>query len=159
MEQSTYEGVISTSSTVAHMPIANLAVQYIRLSAKTLDQRHSYANQSAVISEFAKAHGLKIIRTYLDDDSASNSKVARPAQKRLIEDLRSGRCDRVTILIYDISRLGHFSGSTWCTEFEQIAREAGIQIVCCDADASSDRIAVEEMMLFINRAMAAMRDR
>lgn len=153
MEHSTFERSDSASSEMPHASTANLAMQYIRLSAKPLDQRHSYSNQSAVIGEFAKVHGLKIIRTYLDDDSASNSKVARPAQKRLIEDIGSGRCECTKILIYDISRLGHLSDSNFCTEIEQIFREAGIQIVCCAAEILGENSFVEEIAMFRQRVM------
>jgi DNA invertase Pin-like site-specific DNA recombinase len=55
------------------------AAQYLRMSAE--EQRYSLENQAAAISEFARAGGFMIVKTYSDAADAFRSQIAEPKNR------------------------------------------------------------------------------
>ena len=121
---------------MSKIPTALRAAQYIRISAKTLDYRYSFANQTAVIQAFATAHGIEVIQTYLDDENGGLPRGNRTAQTRLIVDIAAARAEFGAVLLYDISRLGHYRCAEKSTLLEVACKNMGIQIHHCAPAAS-----------------------
>lgn len=139
--------------TVTETSNKNLAVQYIRISAKTLDHRYSFANQFAVIGAFARAHSLVIIKTYLDNETGGHPGGSRPAQTRLITDIEEGRTHISSVLLYDIGRFGHQCPSESYTRLESACQNMGIKIDHCGPGSSFPSNFAEKAAQFIKRSM------
>ena len=92
-----------TSSTPAAV---TRAAEYVRMS--TEHQKYSTENQADAIRDYARRHGMEIVRTYADAGKSGLSIDGRDALKRLIEDVQDGQSDFTTILVYDVSRWGRF---------------------------------------------------
>src|ERR1039458_6093425 len=82
------------------------AAEYVRMS--TDHQRYSTENQSDAIHEYARRRGIEIVRTYADHGKSGLSVAGRDALQQLLDDVRTGRADFMTILVYDVSRWGRF---------------------------------------------------
>lgn len=130
-----------------------LAVQYIRISAVTLDYRYSFANQNAVIGAFAEAHGLAISETYLDDETGGRPRGSRLAQASLITDIEDGRTDISAVLLYDISRFGHQYPSESYTRLESACKNMCIKIRHCAPDPSFPSNFAKKAAQYIKRSM------
>lgn len=84
----------------------NRTGEYLRLSREDGDklESDSIKNQRELIKEYlAKHQGLNLVDEYVDDGYSGTS-YDRPAFKRLIEDVKSGKIN--CIIVKDLSRLG-----------------------------------------------------
>ena len=84
----------------------NRTGEYLRLSRDDGDklESDSIKNQRELIKEFLSQHqGLNLVDEYVDDGYSGTS-YDRPAFKRLIEDVKSGKIN--CIIVKDLSRLG-----------------------------------------------------
>lgn len=102
------------------------AAQYVRMS--TEHQQYSIANQSAAILLFAAAHGMEIVRSYVDAGKSGVCIKGRKALQDLIETVQSGKADFQYILVYDVSRWGRFQDTDEAAHYEYLCKRAGIQI-------------------------------
>ena len=78
---------------------------YIRLSREDGDdlESESITNQRAILMDFLKHHDLEPVDIYIDD-GFSGGNFDRPAFKRLLEDMESGKIN--CVITKDLSRLG-----------------------------------------------------
>jgi DNA invertase Pin-like site-specific DNA recombinase len=74
-------------------------------------QRHSIDNQPDAIALYAAQRGLTITRSYEDARRSGVELDGRVALRNLLSEVRSGRADFRTILVYDVSRWGRFQDS------------------------------------------------
>ena len=84
----------------------NRTGEYLRLSREDGDklESDSIKNQRELIKEFLTQHqGLNLVEEYVDDGYSGTS-YERPAFKRLIEDVKTGKIN--CIIVKDLSRLG-----------------------------------------------------
>jgi len=139
---------------MSKIPTALRAAQYIRISAKTLDYRYSFTNQTAVIQAFATAHEIEVIQTYLDDETGGRPRGSRPAQTRLIADIAAARAEFGTVLLYDISRLGHYRCVEKIAQLEAACKIRGIQVHHCAPAASCQQDLAEVISRYVARSMA-----
>jgi len=58
----------------------------------TDQQRYSIENQKQTIARYALSHDTKIVRTYVDAGRSGLKFETREALKRLISDVRGGKC-------------------------------------------------------------------
>jgi DNA invertase Pin-like site-specific DNA recombinase len=128
------------------------AVQYVRMS--TEHQKYSTENQRDIIAEYAKDHGMQIIRTYADDGKSGLRIDGRDALKRLIQDVESGKADFDVILVYDVSRWGRFQDADESAYYEYICKRAGIQVIYCAEQFENDGSPISTIVKGVKRAMA-----
>jgi DNA invertase Pin-like site-specific DNA recombinase len=74
----------------------------------TEHQQYSIANQTAAIQEYADAHSIEIVRSYVDSGRSGLALEGRPGLQNLISTVASGAADFTLLLVYDVSRWGRF---------------------------------------------------
>jgi DNA invertase Pin-like site-specific DNA recombinase len=128
------------------------AATYVRMS--TDHQQYSIDNQMQIISEYANARGIEIIRTYCDAARSGVTLNRRDGLRRLISDVREGRADFVLVLVYDVSRWGRFQDSDESAYYEFICKEAGVHVRYCAERFENDGSLTATINKNIKRAMA-----
>jgi DNA invertase Pin-like site-specific DNA recombinase len=112
------------------------AAQYVRMPTDL--QRHSIDNQSDAIALYAAQRGLTIIRSYEDAGRSGVGLDGRVALQNLLSEVRSGRADFRTILVYDVSRWGRFQDSDESAHYEYQCRQAGVAVEYCAEQFEND---------------------
>src|SRR5215471_5721218 len=82
------------------------AAEYVRMS--TDHQQYSTENQRSAIQRFANAHGMVIVRSFIDAGKSGVGIQGRNALQDLLRVVESGQAEFTTILGYDVSRWGRF---------------------------------------------------
>jgi DNA invertase Pin-like site-specific DNA recombinase len=118
-------------------------------------QKYSTANQSRVIAEYARKHGLTIVRQYTDEGKSGLSFEGRPGLRRLISDVQSGNAEFGTVLVYDVSRWGRFQNSDESAYYEFICKMAGVGVQYCAEPFANDGSLIAALIKSVKRAMAA----
>ncbi|MEM5405110.1 recombinase family protein [Paraburkholderia unamae] len=127
------------------LPVA----QYLRMS--TDHQQYSTENQRMAIAEYARTHGMRVVRTYLDEGKSGLTISGRPGLKRLIAEVTQGCADFRAILVYDISRWGRFQDADESSFYEQLCRRAGIRVLYCEDDIANDGSPVAGLVRQVRR--------
>ena len=135
-----------------NQPTRKRAVIYARMS--TEHQQYSTQNQGDVIREYAKAHGMEVVRDYTDEGKSGLRIDGRDALKRLIEEVQTGKADFEAILVYDVSRWGRFQDADESAYYEYICRRAGIVVIYCAEQFENDGSPVSTIVKGVKRAMA-----
>lgn len=130
------------------------AASYVRMSTDL--QRYSTENQSEAIEAYAIAHGMTLVRRYVDEGKSGLNTDGRVAFERLIADVSNGLADFDVILVYDISRWGRFQDTDESASYEYICRKAGIEVIYCAEQFENDGSAVTTIVKNVKRAMAAL---
>jgi DNA invertase Pin-like site-specific DNA recombinase len=128
------------------------AAQYVRMS--TEHQRYSTENQCEVIGEYAKKHGMSIVRTYADEGKSGLRLEGRDALKQLIEDVENKKAGFDVILVYDISRWGRFQDADESAYYEYLCKRSGINVRYCAEQFENDGSPVSTIVKGVKRAMA-----
>jgi DNA invertase Pin-like site-specific DNA recombinase len=132
-------------------PLAR-AAQYVRMS--TDKQKYSTENQKDAIAAYASRRSLTVVRTYSDQGRSGLNIEGRDALQSLIADVKNGRADFATILVYDVSRWGRFQDADESAYYEFICKEAGIQVLYCAELFENDGSLPSTLLKTIKRAMA-----
>jgi hypothetical protein len=74
----------------------------------TEHEQYSIANQSAAMEEYANAHSMEIVRTYVDRGKSGLRIAGRDGLKNLLQTVESRAADFNVVLVYDVSRWGRF---------------------------------------------------
>lgn len=127
--------------------------QYTRMS--TEHQRYSTENQAQYIAEFARTHGMEIVRTYQDDGKSGLNIEGRPGLRRLLEDIQGRKVDFVAVLVYDVSRWGRFPDPDEAAVYEQMCKRNGVQVIYCAEQFGSDMSIGSTLLKGLKRSMAA----
>jgi DNA invertase Pin-like site-specific DNA recombinase len=130
----------------------NSAAQYLRMSTDI--QRYSLENQSEGIALYAARRGLTIVRSYEDAGRSGLRLDGRAALQNLLGDVRSGRAEFTTILVYDVSRWGRFQDSDESAYYEFLCKEAGVRVEYCAEQFENDGSLTATVLKNIKRAMA-----
>jgi DNA invertase Pin-like site-specific DNA recombinase len=128
------------------------AAAYARMS--TDHQTLSISQQLDAIRAYAEAHGLQIVRTYLDEGKSGLSLAGRHGLRNMIADILSGAANYSTVLVLDVSRWGRFQDADESAHYEFICKQAGVKIVYCAEPFSGDG-PLTVLVKGIKRAMAA----
>ena len=128
------------------------AAEYVRMS--TDHQRYSTENQADAIRDYAKQRGLTIVRTYADHGKSGLSMAGRDALQLMLDDVREGRADFSTILVYDVSRWGRFQDADESAYYEYVCRRAGIRVQYCAEQFENDGSPISTIVKGVKRAMA-----
>lgn len=140
----------------SHLPKslkATRAAQYVRMS--TDRQKYSIENQAAVISIYAQANDLSIVRTYRDEGESGLKLKNRAGLIQLLDDVQSGYADFDHVLVFDVSRWGRFQDVDESAHYEFLCKQAGIKVTYCNEQFSNDGTMLSSIMKNIKRVMAA----
>jgi DNA invertase Pin-like site-specific DNA recombinase len=129
------------------------AAEYMRMS--TEHQQYSIANQSAAMQEYANAHSMEIVRTYVDRGKSGLRIKGRDGLKDLLKTVESRRADFNVVLVYDVSRWGRFQDVDESAYYEYALKKAGIPVVYCAEPFSANGSPTDALLKALKRAMAA----
>ena len=132
---------MSTSRTV--LP-PNNAAAYVRMS--TEHQQYSTSNQMDAIREYAKRHGMQIVKKYSDEGKSGVNIQARKSLARMIRQVQDGQINFSAVLLYNFSRWGRFQDADESAYYEYICRRAGVSVHYCDEDPESGGIVVSTIV-------------
>lgn len=127
-------------------------VQYIRMS--TDHQKYSIQNQSAAIALYAAAHGMSIVRSYVDAGKSGLSITRRKALRELLQVVESRQADFALILVYDVSRWGRFLDADESAHYEYLCKRAGIHVRYCAEQFENDNSTTSNLLKALKRTMA-----
>ena len=108
---------------------ANRAAAYVRMS--TEHQQYSTSNQMDVIREYAKKHGLEIVKVFSDDGKSGLNIEGRDSLAQMIQEVHEGRAQYSCILVYDVSRWGRFQDPDESAYLEYVCRRDGVPVHFC----------------------------
>jgi DNA invertase Pin-like site-specific DNA recombinase len=132
--------------------LAARAAEYVRMS--TDHQQYSTENQHDVIQRFADAHGIAIVRSFVDAGKSGVGIQGRGALQDLIKIVESGHADFSTILVYDVSRWGRFQEPDEGAYYEFRCIRANITVQYCAEHFPTDNAPMSAVMKSLKRAMA-----
>jgi DNA invertase Pin-like site-specific DNA recombinase len=128
------------------------AAEYVRMS--TDHQQYSTENQHAAIQRFADAHGITIVRSFIDAGKSGVGIQGRDALQDLLRVVESGQADFTTILVYDVSRWGRFQEPDEGAYYEFRCIRANITVQYCAEQFPNDNAPMSAVMKSLKRAMA-----
>ncbi len=128
------------------------AAQYVRMS--TEHQQYSTENQIVAIQEYARQHGMEIVRTFADYGKSGLDLAGREGLRTLIHVVESGAADFDAILVYDISRWGRFQDSDESAYYEYICKRAEVAVHYCAEQFNNDGSVSATLLKTVKRTMA-----
>ncbi|MGE8689186.1 MAG: recombinase family protein [Achromobacter sp.] len=129
------------------------AAAYLRTS--TSHQRYSLVSQAAAISTYAKAHGMLIIKIFVDEGKSGLDVKGRGGLRDLLQVVQSGDAEFQTILVHDVSRWGRFQNIDEGAYYEHLCTLAGINVVYCQEPFQNDSSPLTGLFRSVKRAMAS----
>ena len=133
---------------------AGRAAQYLRMSNE--HQRYSIENQAAAIADYARRHGLQIVKTYADRGVSGLHLRKRRALQDLLGDVVGGGGGGFdVVLVYDVSRWGRFQNPDQSASYEFLCREAGVAVEYCAEAFANDGSPGSIIVKNLKRVMAA----
>ena len=128
------------------------AAQYLRTSMRF--QETYLERQAAVIAEFAKGHGFRIVKTYKDPARSGLVLCQRPAMQHLLNDVLQGNNAYRSILVYDVSRWGRFQDIDEAAHYEFLCKKSGVPVYYCDEPYVNDRTPAGAIFKSMRRSQA-----
>lgn len=107
---------------------ATRAVAYYRHSAQDR-QENSIPIQQDQVREWAREHGVEIIREFADHGRSGLTAEGRPAFTEMMEDWVKARSDFQYILCLDVSRWGRFQDIDLSAQYSAECKRAGKQVI------------------------------
>jgi DNA invertase Pin-like site-specific DNA recombinase len=135
------------------MTIPTPVAEYVRMS--TEHQRYSITYQQAANASYADAHGLDIIRSYVDAGISGLTLHGRDGLQAMLADVLGGTAPYKAILVYDVSRWGRFQDPDEGAHYEFICREAGVQVRYSAEPFENDGALSSVLLKNLKRIMAA----
>ena len=132
---------------------AQRAAEYVRMS--TEHQQYSIANQSAAIREYANAHSIEIVRTYVDSGKSGLALDGRKDLQTLLRTVISGNADFEVLIVYDVSRWGRFQDVDESAYYEYSLKKAGVPVIYCAEPFRETGSAMDALIKTLKRVMAA----
>jgi len=117
-------------------------------------QQYSTENQHAAIQRFADAHGIPIVRSFIDAGKSGEGIQGRDALQDLLLTVESGLADFSTILVYDVSRWGRSQEPDEGAYYEFRCIRAKITVQYCAEQFPADNGPMSAVMKSLKRAMA-----
>ena len=117
-------------------------------------QQYSTENQHDAIQRFADAHGIVLVRSFVDSGKSGVGIQGREALQDLLRTVESGEANFSTILVYDVSRWGRFQEPDEGAYYEFRCIRAGITVQYCAEQFPTDNAPMSAVMKSLKRAMA-----
>ncbi len=103
-----------------------------------MQDRHSASDQMDVIREYAKRHGMLIVKEYSDEGKSGLNIQDRESMAQMIRDVKSGQINFSVILLLDVSRWGRFQDADESAYYEYLCRRAGVSVHYCAGHPESE---------------------
>jgi DNA invertase Pin-like site-specific DNA recombinase len=129
------------------------AAIYVRMSSGNQDR--SIEHQCDWLQQYADGHDIEIVKMYADAGKSGLRINGRSGLQELMEDVRSGKADFDSVLVYDVSRWGRFQDTDEGAHYEYLCRQAGIQVIYCAEQFANDGSAIASILKGMKRTMAA----
>jgi DNA invertase Pin-like site-specific DNA recombinase len=140
---------MKTSKT--NLPPNNVAA-YVRTATK---DQHLASNQMDVIREYAKRHGMQIVKEYADEGKSGVNIQDRESLEQMVRDVKSGQISFSAILLYDVSRWGRFQDADESAYNEYLCCRAGVSVHYCAEHSESDGISVSTIIKSVKESIRA----
>lgn len=118
-------------------------------------QKYSVENQKSTILRYARDHGFKVIKTYLDAGRSGVILKHREGLQALLTDVLGRNAGYKVILVYDVSRWGRFQDVDEAAHYEFLCRNSGIPIHYCAEQFRNDGKLPDTIYKALKRTMAA----
>ena len=129
------------------------AAEYIRMSTDI--QIYSVEIQQAFIRQYAAAHNMRVVRSYIDEGKSGLRISNRRALRQLLADAQQDRKDFRVILVFDVSRWGRFQDTDESAHYEFLCRRANVRVEYCAEPFQRELGPAHAIVKNIKRAMAA----
>lgn len=129
------------------------AAQYVRMSTER--QCYSTENQTALIADYARTHGMAVVRTFSDEGRSGVTLDRRPGLLSLFSVVQNGLADFEAILVYDVSRWGRFQDIDESGYWEYVCKRAGVVVHYCAEPFINDGSLPSVILKSLKRTMAA----
>ncbi len=96
------------------------------------------SNQMDVIREYARRHGMQIVKKYSDEGKSGVNIQARKSLARMIREVQDGQINFSAVLLRDVSRWGRFQDADESPYYEYLCRRAGVSIHYCAEHPESE---------------------
>ncbi len=110
-------------------------------------------NQMDAIREYAKRHGMQIVKEYSDEGKSGVNIQARKSLARMIREVQDGQINFSAVLLRDVSRWGRFQDADESAYYEYICRRAGVSVHYCDQDPESEGIVVSTIVKRLKKSI------
>jgi len=129
------------------------AAQYVRMSTER--QCYSTRNQVDAIAQYARIHGIVIVRTFADEGKSGLNLDGRAGLLNLFSVVQNGLADFEAILVYDVSRWGRFQDVDESGYWEYVCKRAGVMVHYCAEPFINDGSFTSVILKTLKRTMAA----
>jgi DNA invertase Pin-like site-specific DNA recombinase len=129
------------------------AAQYLRVSTER--QEYSLDCQSARIATYAQENGFAVCQTYCDEAKSGLEIGRRSGLSRLLQDVVGGKQPYKAVLVYDVSRWGHFQVPMSAAHYEFLCKAPGVRVHYCAEHFSNDGNLPSLILKTLKRVMAA----
>lgn len=143
--------IVDGSALPNYRPVC--AAQYVRMSTER--QCYSTENQLSAIAQYARHHGMVIVRTFADEGKSGLSLDRRAGLLSLLSIVQRGFADFEAILVYDVSRWGRFQDADESGYWEFVCKRAGVIIHYCAEPFINDGSFSSAILKNLKRTMAA----
>ena len=125
---------------------------YVRTSTQ---QPHLASNQMDVIREYAKRHGMQIVKEYSDGGKSGVNIQDRDALAQMVRDVQSGQIIFSAILLHDVSRWGRIQDADESAYYEYLCRRAGVSVHYCAGQPESGDISASTIVKCVRESTRA----
>ncbi len=95
-------------------------------------------NQMDAIRDYAKRHGMQIVKEYSDEGKSGVNIQARKSLARMIREVQDGQINFSAVLLRDVSRWGRFQDADESAYYEYLCRRAGVSVHYCAGHPESE---------------------
>jgi len=131
---------IVTSQTI--LPPIRVAA-YVRTARQ---EPHLARNQKDAIRDYAKRHGMQIVKEYSDEGKSGVNIQARKSLARMIREVQDGQINFSAVLLRDVSRWGRFQDADESAYYEYLCRRAGVSVHYCAGHPESRGISASTII-------------
>ncbi len=114
---------------------ATRAVGYLRRS--TDRQEQSIPDQQRAVEDYCAAHGLVLLRLYIDDAISGTSTAGRLGFQKMIADAQRSACDFGVVVCYDVKRFGRV-GNDEAGYYRHLLRTSGVEVAYASENFAGD---------------------
>ena len=114
---------------------ATRAVGYLRRS--TDRQEQSIPDQQRAVEDYCVAHGLSLLRFYIDDAISGTSTAGRLGFQKMIADAQRSACDFGVVVCYDVKRFGRV-GNDEAGYYRHVLRTSGVEVAYASENFAGD---------------------
>lgn len=117
-------------------------------------QEYSTSNQMEAILDYAKRHGIEIVKVYSDEGKSGLNVQGRNALTQMLQDVETKQANFSIILVYDVSRWGRFQDIDESAHHEFVCRRAGVEVHYCAEQFQNDGTPASHIIKGVKRMMA-----